>query len=101
MKFQDALHKVTDDEDLWEDGLEIVITPQTSKILAILWNMVAVSKNVLDDIVWIDKNNNIISKPLQKSSTKKTTAKTAKKTTAKSVGKEKVEDKNGGKKSRK
>jgi len=71
MKFKEALYEVLDNVMPKENGQENVVSPQTSKILALMWNMLAVSKNVLDDTVAIGNNNNIIS--LQKSSTEKTT----------------------------
>ena len=37
------------------------------KILAMLWSMLAISENVLDDIAFIDENKKIISIPVQKS----------------------------------
>ena len=56
MKFEDAF------------GLTMKSVPPTSiprgndeypKILSFLWSMLAISKNVLDDIVYIDENKNI------------------------------------------
>lgn len=73
MKFKDALYEVLDNVMPKENGQENVVTPQTCKILALMWNMLAVSKNVLDDTVTIGNNNTIVSISLQKSSTEKTT----------------------------
>ena len=89
MNFKDALYETLDNTlPARPDGKENVVNAQEARILAIMWNMLAVSKNVLDDIVYIDQNTNIISKPLQKSSTKQTAKK-------KSKTEEIVEDKNG------
>ena len=71
MKFDEAL------------GTALRLTPDAqkprgddnyAKILALLWTMIAVSQNVLDDTVYIDDSKNIVSVPLQKSSDPKKTA---------------------------
>lgn len=67
MKFDDAFAealKITPEENRPKGD------PNIPKILAFLWTMVAVAKNKLDDIAYIDNNKQIMSIPLQKSSTK-------------------------------
>lgn len=80
MKFDDAFEKVLKKmpKEQMPSGDDNI-----AKTLAFLWSLVAIAKNKLDDIAYIDKNNNIISIPLQKSSSANTTAKTGKN---KSVG---------------
>jgi hypothetical protein len=62
MKFNDA----------WEKAFEQTPKsqrprgPEVPKILAFLWSMIAISKNVLDDIAYIGDNNRIVSAPLPK-----------------------------------
>ena len=89
MKFEEALDKAY-------EQMPLGTTPKGDnnyiKIVSLLWNMMAVSKNVLDDIVYISENNNIISMPLQKSSKK--TAETEKPV-------EPIEDSNGKEKTKK
>ena len=51
-----------------------------AKLLAFMWSILAEAKDkdgkiVLDDMAFIDENQNIVSIPLQKSSTKKTAGK--------------------------
>lgn len=81
MNFKDALYEVLDNILPKENDKENVVDRQTVKILSLMWNMLAVSKKELDDLVHIDENNNIKSVPienLQKSSTKTTAGKKAK-----------------------
>lgn len=98
MTFKEALYTVLDEVYPKQDGKENVVSKDTIRAVALLWNMLAISKNVLDDAIYIDNINNIHSIPIkevlekisgmQKStSTKKTAAKNSKK-------QEKVEDDN-------
>lgn len=80
MKFDDAFAealKNTPDENIPKGD------PNIPKILAFLWTMIAVSKNKLDDIAYIDNNKQIISISLQKSSTKTATDENVEKTNGK------------------
>jgi len=75
MKFSDAF------DEVWNKIPKNAIPKgdrNIPKVLAFLWSMIAVSQNVLDDIVYVDDNNNIQSVPLQKSSIGKKTTKTDK-----------------------
>lgn len=67
MKFEEAFDKVyeIENERSQNEGRgRLIIQPGTAKSLAFLWSMLAVSQNVLDDIVSIDQNNNIVSFPV-------------------------------------
>ncbi len=76
MNFNDAwaevYKKIPEENRLRSDDKDNV---KNAKIMALMWSMFAVSKNVLDDIAYIGDNQQIISIPLQKSSTKKTAGK--------------------------
>ena len=58
MKFEDALTAALDKMPKI-DGKENVVSPQTAKILAIMWDMLIESKIVLDNFVFINENNQI------------------------------------------
>lgn len=75
MKFQEAFDAVFDVMSAIEKGkgMTFAVQPQTVKILAFLWSMLAVSQNVLDDCARIGNNNEIISFPIPgEKSTQKT-----------------------------
>lgn len=74
MKFKEAFDKVFDDHQKRQpEGVEFKVSRGTSIILAFLWSMLAVAKNVLDDKAYIDDNNNIVSIPLKESKEKEKT----------------------------
>lgn len=66
MKFTEALDYVMkkNQEIAKKRGEETTITPPSAKIMACMWNMLVYAQKRLDDIVYIDNNNNIISVPL-------------------------------------
>lgn len=72
MKFNDAMDKAL--KEMPKDS-----TPKGDKnypkLLALMWSMIAISNKKLDDIAYINNNNNIISIPLQKSKAPNPTAK--------------------------
>ena len=80
MKFNDAFEKAIEAKEKSE-GADTGVSPQTAKILALIWSMIAISKNKLDDLVYIDENNKIVSLPLpvkDKDDEKKTTGQKSK-----------------------
>jgi len=97
MNFKEALYGVLDEKMPKIDGKENVINLEQAKILALLWSMIALSENVLDDIAYIDKTKEIVSIPLQKSTKAKkaSTEKTAKKTAKNKAEKDDVVGSNG------
>lgn len=71
MKFKEALYEVLDNVyPRPDDGSENKVTSDQVRAVALLWNMLAASKNVLDDYVYINNNNEIMSVPVQKSASK-------------------------------
>ena len=66
MKFNEAFDKAFEREKnrLAEQGEKFAIESKTAKILAFFWNIVAIADGEFDDLVHIDKNNNIISRPV-------------------------------------
>jgi len=68
MKFEEAFNAAYDienDRSIASGKGKLKISRETAKIVSFLWNMLAVSQNKLDDFVYIDKNNNIISIPAE------------------------------------
>jgi hypothetical protein len=61
MKFEKAFDIVFNEMQKKDPDTKLVIAPGTAKVLAMLWSMLAVAENVLDDMAMIDNNNNIIS----------------------------------------
>ena len=73
MKFNDAFDAVYEKETkrMEEAGEgKFGVTPGTAKILAMMWNICAEAKGNFDDIVYIDKKNNIVSTPLDEKNNK-------------------------------
>lgn len=68
MKFEEAFNEVFEIEKKRSEknGFKFSIESKTAKILAFFWNMLTVSNGIFDDIVYIDKNNNIISVPFKR-----------------------------------
>ena len=70
MKFQEAFDKIFDiekEEVIKENpglNIEFGIEPKTAKIMALVWNMLAVTGGNFDDLARIDKNKNVVSIPL-------------------------------------
>ena len=70
MKFQEAFDKIFDiekEEVIKENpglNIEFGIEPKTAKIIALVWNMLAVTGGNFDDLARIDKNKNVVSIPL-------------------------------------
>lgn len=68
MKFKEAMNAAWDEEDkrLAKAGLgqKFALTKETTKILAFLWNMIAIAGNKLDDLAYLDKNLDVQSIPL-------------------------------------
>jgi len=69
MKFEDAFNQAIDkmDADIKNknpDARPTRVKKDTAKILSIMWNILAVAQNKLDDIVYIDDTMNIRSFPL-------------------------------------
>ena len=52
-------------------GERFAVSPATAKTLAFLWNMIALGDGSFDDIVYLDKNNEIVSIPLEQEETEK------------------------------
>jgi len=85
MKFNEAFNAAFDQEQSKQDpNVKFAIKKETFKMLAFFWNIVALAKGKFDDIVFIDENANIVSKPLKKEKKniiekgrKKSSAKTA------------------------
>lgn len=73
MKFNDAWEKIYDtipeEARLRSDDPDSI---KSAKIMAIIWSMLAVSENRLDDICYIDNYKNIVSVELQKEPQKDT-----------------------------
>ena len=67
MKFEKAFDLVFEAHEKREllMNKKFGVSPATAKTLAYLWNMLAVAQNVLDDTVYIDDNNAIVSTPLK------------------------------------
>lgn len=63
MKFENAFDIAFEQEKtrLQRQGINFTVQPTTAKTLAFFWNMLKASENVLDDFVFIDNNNRIIS----------------------------------------
>jgi hypothetical protein len=66
MKFNDAWEKVVantppDSRIKPDDRPEI----KNAKMMALIWSIIAISENVLDDIAYIDNTMNIVSIPLE------------------------------------
>lgn len=77
MKFKEAFDKVLDEIFLEIGGQDFArqdamqrsaVTPREARLLAIIWNMLAVSQKKLDDLVYIDKNTDILSTPINEKS---------------------------------
>lgn len=67
MKFEEAFNEIFEIEKKRseKEGFNFAVEPKTAKILAFLWNMLAVSSCNFDDIVYINKHNDIVSEPLK------------------------------------
>ena len=66
MKFEQAFDKAFEIEAARskKEGGRFAIEPKTAKILAFFWNMMAIAENKQEDFAYIDKNNNIVSVPV-------------------------------------
>jgi hypothetical protein len=72
MKFSDAFNAAFEKEKerSARQGKSFVVTPATAKTLTFLWNMLALAQNKLDNLAFIDDNNNILEAPLEDGDTK-------------------------------
>jgi len=76
MKFEEAFDQAFEKEKQRAALVEekFIVTQATAKTLAFMWNILAIAQKELDDTVYINKNNEIVSVPLkekeQKSSPK-------------------------------
>ena len=68
-KFDECFDKAfnSEKERYLKEGLgRFAVEPKTAKIMAFFWNILASGDGTFDDIVHLDKNNNIISEPILK-----------------------------------
>ena len=68
-KFEECFDKAFDAErERYEkQGLgRFAVKPDTAKILTFFWNILACGDGKFDDLVHLDKSNNIISQPVKK-----------------------------------
>jgi len=72
MTFQEAFDKAfeAEKERQEKDNVKFAVTPSTARILAFMWNIFAAAEGQFDDMAAIDKNNNIVSIPLETSEEK-------------------------------
>ena len=93
MNFKEALYEVLDNVyPRPDDGSENKVSSDQVRAVALLWNMLVASKNVLDDYVYINNNNEIMSVPVQKSTPSK-----VKKTAPDNKPEEVIEEQDGAK----
>ncbi len=67
MKFEQAFDKIfeIEKERMKKEGIpNYSVSPKTAKAIAFLWSMLAVTGTKIDDIAYIDANNNIVSMPI-------------------------------------
>ena len=98
MKFKEALYEVLDNVyPRPDDGSENKVSSDQVRAVALLWNMLVASKNVLDDYVYINNNNEIMSVPVQKSTPQREKPSKVKKTAPDNKPEEVIEEQDGAK----